>query len=246
MSEFAIKNEKFEGPLQLLLTLITERKMHISEVSLAEIADTFITYASRLEEFPVLESAEFLVVASTLMLIKSRSLLPGIAITDDEKSEIENLEERLRLYAIYQEAGKKIAEQFGEREMLLPNERKETIVFAPPAVETIEPSKLSQILMSVLNAIPTLASIPQTTIKKIMSLEEAMQGLLTRVTTSVRTSFKEAHAGKPMTPEHKLNIVLSFLALLELVRRGKIAVEQSGTFHDITIESEEITTPRYA
>jgi len=52
----------------------------------------------------------------------------------------------------------------------------------------------------VLNAIPTLASIPQTTIKKIMSLEEAMQGLLTRVTQSVKTSFKEAHAGQPMTP----------------------------------------------
>lgn len=246
MPQFAIKNEKFEGPLQLLLTLITERKMHVSEVSLAEIADTFISYASQLEEFPVQESAEFLVVASTLMLIKSRSLLPGIAITDDEKSEIENLEERLRLYAIYQEAGKKLAETFGASEMLLPERREESVVFAPPVVETIEPSKLSQVLMAVLNAIPTLASIPQTTIKKIMSLEEAMQGLLTRVTNSVKTSFKEHHAGKPMTPEHKLNIVLSFLALLELVRRGKIAVEQSGTFHDILIEPEEITTPKYA
>ncbi len=246
MSQFAIKNEKFEGPLGLLLTLISERKMHISEVSLGEIADTFISYASQLEEFPIHESAEFLLVASTLMLIKSRSLLPGLQITDDEQSDIKNLEERLRLYAIYQEAGKKIVELFGNNELLLPNERKEIITFAPPTAETIAPTRLSQIMLAVLNAIPTVALIPQRTIRKIMSLEEAMQGLLTRITNGVRLSFKEAHKGNGTGAEQKLNIVLSFLALLELVRRGKISVEQNSTFHDILIQPEEINTPIYA
>ncbi|MFA6006832.1 MAG: ScpA family protein [Candidatus Paceibacterota bacterium] len=244
MPQFAVKNEKFEGPLGLLLTLITERKMHISEVSLAEIADTYISYASKLEEFPIHESAEFLLVASTLMLIKSRSLLPGIVITDDEQSEIKNLEERLRLYAIYQEAGKKISEEFGARELLLPYERKETVIFAPPADGSLWPTGLSRIVMNLLNAIPTIAPIPQTTIKKIMSLEEAMQGLLTRVTQGIKLSFREAHEGKH-GPEHKLNIVLSFLALLELMRRGKISVEQHSTFHDILIQPEEVSTPIY-
>ena len=78
-----------------------------------------------------------------------------------------------------------------------------------------------------------------------MSLEEAMQGLLTRVAQGIRTSFKDAQSGKH-GPEHKLTIVLSFLALLELVRRGKVAVHQHNTFHDILIEPEELHTPVYA
>lgn len=248
MSQFAIKNEKFEGPLQLLLTLISERKMHISEVSLGEIADTFVSYSAQLEEFPIHESAEFLLVASTLMLIKSRSLLPGIQVTDEEQADIHNLEERLRLYAIYQEVGKNIAEEFGSSELLLPQERKaqeHTVTFSPPANDSLQTSNLSRILLNVLNAIPTVASIPQTTIRKIMSLEEAMQGLLTRVTQGIQLSFKQAH-GSEGGPEHKLNIVLSFLALLELVRRGKISVEQQSCFHDILIAPEEISTPHYA
>lgn len=242
MSSFAIQHAKFEGPLDLLLSLIQERKLHISEVSLAEIADRFIDYAATLEEFPLHESAEFLVVASTLMLIKSRSLLPGIQISEEEGAEIEILEERLRLHALYTDAAKAIGARFGAQELFLPAVRESVPVFAPPHRDTIAPSRLVEILRTILAAIPTITSIPQTAIKKIISLEESMMRLMERVTSGVRCTFREAHGGGK---DGKLTVVLSFLALLELVRRGKLAVTQQSAFHDIIIEPEELVTPSY-
>jgi len=117
------QNEKFEGPLQLLLTLITSARC--------------TSPRSRSPRLPTLISLTLHSLKNsryTNRRSSSWSLRPyahqvtiapaGIAITDDEKSEIENLEERLRLYAIYQEAGKKLAEAFGTREMLCRREGK--------------------------------------------------------------------------------------------------------------------------
>lgn len=74
--------ENFSGPLGLLLNLVEEQKLSINEISLAEIAEKYIIYLKSLEEMPKDELAAFLVIASTLMLIKSRSLLPGVQLTE--------------------------------------------------------------------------------------------------------------------------------------------------------------------
>ena len=94
-----MKTQVFEGPLDLLLELVTKRKLFVNDVSLAEVTDDFIKYLDEHEKFPLGESAEFIVIASTLMLIKSRSLLPQIALTDEEEESIHDLEDRLVFYA---------------------------------------------------------------------------------------------------------------------------------------------------
>ncbi len=72
---FTIKTDKFQGPLDVLLDLIEKRKLHINEISLAKIADDYVSHVNNLGQFPIAESAQFILIASTLLLIKSKSLL---------------------------------------------------------------------------------------------------------------------------------------------------------------------------
>ncbi|MEK7117749.1 MAG: segregation/condensation protein A, partial [Patescibacteria group bacterium] len=84
-TDFKVKTGDFEGPLELLLELIEKRKLHINDVSLSQVADDFIAHIKSLEEFPMNDSADFILIASTLLLIKSKSLLPTLELTEDEK-----------------------------------------------------------------------------------------------------------------------------------------------------------------
>lgn len=79
MDEFKIKVGEFEGPLELLLDLIEKRKLHINDVSLSQVTDDFINYLKALQEFSIPGISHFVLVASTLLLIKSRSLLPALS-----------------------------------------------------------------------------------------------------------------------------------------------------------------------
>ena len=107
VKSFSVKTSVFEGPLDLLLELINKRKLFVSDVSLARVTDDFICYIEQYESagrrIPIAESAEFIMVASTLMLVKSRSLLPGLRLTEEEEESISDLEQRLALYAYMKE-----------------------------------------------------------------------------------------------------------------------------------------------
>src|SRR3989338_7957035 len=110
---YIVKTGSFQGPLDLLLDLIEKRKLPISEVSLAKVADDYIAYVKTLSEFPIAMSAHFILVASTLLLIKSKSLLPNLALSEEEQGSIEDLERRLRLYKRARELGRHIRSIFG-------------------------------------------------------------------------------------------------------------------------------------
>ena len=99
VSSYKVSTEIFEGPLDLLLSLIEKRRLHINDVSLSAIADDYLAYIEKLEEFPTKDVAHFLVVASTLVFLKSRSLLPTITLSTEEERSIGDLEERLKLLA---------------------------------------------------------------------------------------------------------------------------------------------------
>ena len=95
---FSVRVGEFEGPLPLLLELVEKQKLSISQVSLAQVADNFLDYVRQLDQPGMGTLAEFLVVASTLMLIKSISLLPSLALTASESEDVSDLERRLKLF----------------------------------------------------------------------------------------------------------------------------------------------------
>ena len=90
-SSFTIQAAAFQGPLETLLNLIEERKLSVSEVSLAEVCDAYLAYVEKLPELPLGETAQFILVASTLLLIKSRTLLPMLSLSEEEKESAEKL-----------------------------------------------------------------------------------------------------------------------------------------------------------
>lgn len=237
---FTVKSQVFEGPLPLLLDLIEKRKLHINDIALATVADDFIAYTQTQGDFPMKDSAEFILIASTLLLIKSKSLLPSLELTADEQSDIAQLELRLKLYQQFRHVATLLRPLFGNTPLFAPEERPRPVVFS--AHPRITPHTLLFAVKDALQNIPKPAHTPTVTVKKIISLEDMIEQLSSRVRRVFSTSFKEfAGIGK----KEKVEVIVSFLAMLELVKRGVVAVKQDNHFEDITIETDAIGVPTF-
>lgn len=238
---FTVKTEQFQGPLELLLDLIEKRKLFINDISLAKVTDDFIEHIRQYESLPMAESAQFILIASTLLLIKSKSLLPGLTLTEDEEGDVRDLETRLKIYKRIKEASVHVGKLFG-KEMIFSQLQSRPVqpVFAPDPELTL--NKALATLKDIINRLPKKEKIPQTTVKKVISLEDMIGTLTTRITTHLRMSFKE------FTKEHKenrVNVIVSFLAMLELVKQGIVNATQEKNFDDIHMETKDVGVPRY-
>ena len=250
MSEFHIKTPVFEGPLELLLSLIEKRKVFISDISLADVADEYMAFVKQLEHFPLKEAAQFVLIASTLVLIKSKSLLPEFTLTQEEEADIKDLEERLRVYQRVQQLSKEIGLRFGTH-ILFPRAHTSLYreaVFAPH--ESITTNALIDALHGVIARLPKKEVLKKVIVEKIMSLEDMMKNLSERIGHALKLRFSDiakTHAHSNATErEVRVNTIISFLAMLELVKQGILAVRQHQTFSDIEMETETVTTPSYA
>ncbi len=238
---FTVKQEHFEGPLDLLLDLIEKRKLFVNDVSLAKVADDYIAYVKNLSDFPVADSAQFILVASTLLLIKSKSLLPTLDLTTEEQASIDDLERRLKIYEKMRDISQKIKPLFGQNVMFSRGERKLDPMFTPDADMTV-PNFLAA-TRRVLQSLPKKEFLPKVIVDKVISLEEMIGNLTDRITSNLKMSFKDfSGAGKV----EKVNVIVSFLAMLELVKQGVINVTQDNHFEDINMETGgDLGVPRY-
>ena len=243
-NSYTVKTGIFEGPLDLLLDLVTQRKLFVNDVSLSQVTDDFIRYIDEHEEFPIRESAEFIVIASTLMLIKSRSLLPMIRLTDEEEESIHDLENRLAVYARVKELALGLKSIFGEKVIFEKTPAKNQIIIFSPDSQT-STKTLFLALEKVIESLPKKEVLPKIIVKKVISLEEMIEKLAERIAKTSKLNFKEFHGAKgTLTYEKKVSIIIGFLAMLELVKRGAIRVTQEGR-GDMEIENESVNTPIY-
>lgn len=238
---FSVKTPAFEGPLDLLLDLIEKKKLFISDISLAKVTDDFISHVRKFENLPMSESAHFILVASTLLLIKSKSLLPELALTEEEQGDIQDLETRLKIFKCVKQASVHVQKLFGV-DMIFSQSHTRPVnpVFAPDIAFTLEKALFS--LKDLINRLPKKENLPKHVVQKVISLEDMIGNLTTRITTSLRMSFKQ------FTSEHKgerVNVIVSFLAMLELVKEGVLHVSQEREFDDIHMETKEVGVPRY-
>ena len=237
---FQIKTEVFEGPLDLLLNLIEKRKLFINDIALAKVADDYIAYLKSLEKFPIADSADFLVIASTLLLIKSRSLLPNLNLTEEEEQSVSDLERRLKIYQRIKELSIHIRNQFGKEIIFAPEPRKAIPVFSPDQGMTKENFLMA--ILAVIKILPKVENLPKAIVKKVISLEEMIGNLTKRIQSSLKLSFREfAKVGK----EERINVIISFLAMLELVKQGVVNVRQNNEFDDIEMETQQTGVPNY-
>ena len=226
--------DAFDGPLDLLLGLIKEQQLDVATVPLATVAEQYLAYVRALEARDVEIAAEYLVIAATLLFLKSRALLPPIPqeFADEESETPEEVEERLRrrliAYSKYRELGEQLREYQSEARSFFYREP------GDPAGEIvqryhIDPDKLKNAFMTMLaQARPEKRSIARERVSLIASMDYIMR----RIKERGEAYFSELCAELGMTREV---IVVTFLAILELIRRRRLAFEQPEAFDDIRL-----------
>jgi len=236
-----VKTPVYEGPLDLLLELIEKRKLLINDIALAAVTEEYIARVNGMEHMPMGETAEFVALAATLLLIKSRSLLPLLSITEEESKDIKELEYRLALYQLIKEASRALNKQLEEPMLYEGTGPTFKPMFIPDPSITLQ--SLRDAAQTLIAGFPQYLVLPKVQVKTVISIEEMIDKLRDRVTSAMRLSFKEfAGVGKN---RERGDIIVSFLALLELVKQGIIRATQEGEHGDITLESDSVSTPSY-
>ncbi|HMP67155.1 MAG TPA: ScpA family protein [Candidatus Paceibacterota bacterium] len=239
--DFEVKTEVFEGPLDLLLSLIEKRKLLINDVSLAKITDDYIAYLKNNDGMMIGERSDFILIASTLLLIKSKSLLPTIDLTEDEERSIEDLEIRLKIFKRLKEVEPIILQKylqnpsFSKRQVI-----NNQVVFSPS--KQINISTIKIMISNILQSLPKAEQTIRAVIKKAISLEDMINRLTNRIKQSINMSFKDF---SNFDKKDKINVIVSFLAMLELVKEGIIETEQNSYSDDIKIQTKKIDLPHY-
>jgi segregation and condensation protein A len=184
---YIVKTEIFEGPLDLLLSLIEKRKLLINDISLAKITDDYINFVKDNENaYTIKDRAQFILVASTLLLIKSKSILPTLDLTEEEQDSIEDLELRLKIYKKIKDVEPFVSAQFGKNISFYKQETKrgDQSVFAPNPKITAQ--NLFGLVAGVIKNLPKTEVRPKAVIQKVISLEEMMEDLAKRITENIK------------------------------------------------------------
>lgn len=231
---YHIQLPQFEGPLELLLSLIEKQKLDVTRVSLAKITDQYLEYIATEGTISLDNLAWFLVIASRLILIKSKALLPTLTLNDEEEEEIEDLEFQLREYKKFKDASQKLKGMFDTahalyaREVDIPLES----VFYPP--QNMQAQDIYDAFSRVLRDIPIFKVLEEKMIAEVVTIEEKIISLQAILQKRVEMSFEEmvSHA------KDKVEVIVSFLAMLELVKQRIIHVDQDELFASIRMRQE--------
>jgi segregation and condensation protein A len=224
----------------LILDLIEKRKLSVNEVSLASVTDDYIQFVRGQGEFPMEEAAQFIGIAATLLLIKSRSLIPELELSGEEEEDVDDLKKRLAQYERVREQARELSRLFGRSVMVSRGERAPEVFFAPSRDLTI--ANLTNALASALTALEKAQEkLPEARVRSLVSIEEIMDTLLVRVQKAMTLSFREFCG----TQTERVEVIVSFLALLELVKQGAVEALQHESFADIRITNTSTGVPRY-
>ena len=229
-----IKIEKFQGPLNLLLRLIEKEEMDIAEISLAKIADQYIEYVRNAKQISPDEMADFLVVAARLLLIKSKALLPYLC-AEEEEEEIRELENQLKMYKEFLEAAKGIDVLLGKKKFMFGREfnRKAVLnnlnVFFPP--KKLLAKDMANVFDELIGGLEPIEKLEEKKLEHKVSIEDKILSIRQMVINRIKFNFNKIlkHA------KSKTEVIVSFLAMLELIKQRDIAVSQKGLFQDMEI-----------
>jgi len=236
-NKYAIKLENFEGPLDLLCHLIDKNKMNIYDIKLSDITDQYIEYINQLESMNLEITSEFIIMASTLLYLKSKNLLPS-EVEDEKELTEEELLRRIIEYKKYKEVSKKLKENYFifskrcyrlQEEIELPKQKLE---------KEYQKEIISQMYANVIEKNSNRLNRNAKNIEKI-----AITDTYT-VASKVKEMFKEL-LRKPkfvfnklykVSENNKQEVVTAFTGLLELSRRSKVVTTQEELFGDIVVE----------
>lgn len=233
-AQFSIRLPVYEGPLDVLLRLIEERRLEITAVSLAAVADQFIAYMSSMPRRDPRTIAHFLSIAARLVLIKSRALLPPVVVSVEEQEEADDLLNQLRAYQLYKRAAQilKAREQLGLR----------AYPVQPPSIPRPQSKRLpldNVTLEALANAMQRVVNrwLPPPVADEVISrlpftVNDCMDRIQSAVSARGRVTFTEMLDGV----NTRVEVVVTLLALLELLKRYEVRCYQETLFGEIIIE----------
>jgi len=225
----------FEGPLDLLLRLIECDELDITKVSLAKVTDQYLDYIAMLREAPAASLADFLVIAARLLVIKSRSLLPPTEQDEEEEDVGEDLAQQLREYKRFKEAAQKLREMEDrglrayQRIALPPQSEKRLVPGEIPLAELLEALKRA------LQARPPMPAVDGVVAPVTVRIADRI-----RVIASLLRRYHRVRFSTIMRRAHsRLEVIVSFLAMLEMSKQQRLRATQEKPFGDIYLEERQ-------
>lgn len=230
---YRITTEVYEGPLDLLLELIEHAELDITRLALAQVTDQYLAYMRALQERNAAEVSAFLVIAARLVQIKSAALLPRPSISRHEEEEDpgEALARQLILYKRFKE----LAAWLGDRDVA--GLRTYLRVSAPPQMEPradltgITLQDLMQLARDVFNSNVDLPALSEVVAAPRITIREKIRSILDVLRRTDGITFQRLLA----EDRNRLNVVVTFLAMLELVKRHIVEAQQNGLFAEIEL-----------
>lgn len=236
-NKYAIKLDNFEGPLDLLCHLVDKNKMDINQIKISEITDQYIDYINKMQELNLDVTSEFILMASTLLFIKSKSLLPK-QVEDEAELTEEELVHRIIEYKKYKEISKKLKEfyqVYSKRFYKVPDKielpaRKLEQNYSKDLIEQSYKNLLEKNKSKInKNAI----NIEKIAITETVTVTSKVKDIFKELIKKPRFIFSKLCTAKRYT---RLETVTAFSGILELTRRNKIRAQQEKNFADIIVE----------
>lgn len=236
-NKYAIKLDNFEGPLDLLCHLVDKNKMDINQIKISEITDQYIDYINKMQELNLDVTSEFILMASTLLFIKSKSLLPK-QVEDEAELTEEELVHRIIEYKKYKEISKKLKELYqvySKRFYKVPDKielpaRKLEQNYSKDLIEQSYKNLLEKNKSKInKNAI----NIEKIAITETVTVTSKVKDIFKELIKKPRFIFSKLCSAKKYT---RLETVTAFSGILELTRRNKIKAQQERNFGNIIVE----------
>ncbi|MGH2786071.1 MAG: segregation and condensation protein A [Actinomycetota bacterium] len=233
---YQVRTQVFEGPFDLLLHLISKRELDIYDVSLAAITEEYLDHLKQLQELDLEVATEFLVVAATLIEMKASRLLPGPPHDDDELdvSDRDLLIARLLEYRAFKEAAAGISSMLAENVGFLPRTAgpgAEFAKLAPDLMARVSAERFAEIAARVLGPKPVLhVDVSHITPIRV-SVAEAIEHVRAELRKRKTATFRDLSVGIT----DRLNRIVRFLAVLELIKRGEADATQARAFGRIDV-----------
>jgi segregation and condensation protein A len=228
-----VRLEQFSGPLQLLLDLIEREDLPITDVSLAKVADDYLRYVNS-HEVPAEELADFLVVAAKLLLIKSNAILPVPDMEED--ADPGQLAAQLRIYREFVQASKTLESLYASGHVMFGREKPYIPVpekFLPP--RSVTGQTLFEAFENLMKKLEPFFALKEASMRRVVSVQERIRDIQRAILERARMSFRDVIGGASSRAE----VVVSFLALLELVKQRIVHAVQGSAFEDITLKRVE-------
>ncbi len=240
---YQIQNEKFTGPIGVLHQMIEDRKLSVSDFSLVSITEDFVNYVKSLgsDQFSKEEISQFISIASVLILLKSKSLLPELELTEEENRDILILENQLKLFELLKNQVKPISKTWQKKILLSGNIRHQESgqIFVPDP--TMQIPYFHDYMEARLNEIvPKEDEKKEVRVHKVLKIEDALshvRQIIKRIKTLNFRNLGES-GDERLREKNKRNVVILFLAVLELVKIGEINANQDDNFGDILLGDE--------